>query len=94
MTYLIARLFERTVDIISGPPDTRDVVLVVPETLFEVHAQLGEECGVRCLLVDLSPQCKPGALSQGGKCCLVLLIRAVKACSRIISMRSSTARHQ
>ena len=55
MAYLIASLLECTVDIISGPPDTRDVVLVVPEAFFEVHAQLGEERGIRGLLIDLGP---------------------------------------
>lgn len=54
-TYLVFGLFERAVDIILGLPDSRNTLLVVPETLFEVVPEFTEERLFCCLFVDFRP---------------------------------------
>jgi hypothetical protein len=53
-------------------------LFIVPESLFKVIAQLGEDCSVSCMLVDFRPKREPGALAEDGQEMIVLLVGAVK----------------
>jgi hypothetical protein len=76
--YLILRLLERTINVVLGLPHPRHTLFIVSEPFLKVVAQLGEDGGVSCMLVDFQPEREPGALAEDGQEMVVLLVGAVE----------------
>jgi hypothetical protein len=85
MTDLVLRFLKGTIDVIVWAPYPGHTMLIVPEALLKVRAELAEEGGVSRLFINLRTKRKPGTLAQVGEKDLVLVLGAVEACDSAIS---------
>jgi hypothetical protein len=66
-THLFFGLPELSIDIITRSPNSRNTLPIVPETIFKLIPQLGQNGMIRKLFPDLPMQSQPSSLSQDGE---------------------------